>query len=134
MSCNFELVCNDVDCGTVMELVHGGHMITKSAYNYRCPNDGCDNWTTIVIAGDGNATVEEPVADDTEAARLAGYVRRVSRFDLSVNLSMEAVQSMKTYKCSEGNTWLPLSINLDRLGKVLNGERVITTIVQRGDE
>ena len=131
---NFELVCNDEKCGTIMELIHGGHMIKNSAYNYRCPNEWCDNWVTIVIEGD-ITTVEEPIVDDEETnARLAGYVRRPSRFDLSVSLSMEAVQTMRTFKCSNGIEWLPLNINLERLRMLLNGERILTTIVQRGDE
>ena len=131
---NFELICNDEDCGTVMKLVHGGHMIENSAYNYCCPNDECDNWTTIVIEGD-TTTVEEPIVDDEETnARLAGYVRKASRFDLSVCLSTEAIQTMRTFKCSNGFEWLPLNINLQRLAMILSGERYLTTIVQRGDE
>ena len=109
-------------------------MITNSLYHYSCPNEGCDNITSILIQGD-TTTVEKPLVDDEETnAKLAGYVRRPSRFDLGVSLSMEAVQSMRTFKCSEGNEWLPLNINLERLKMVLNGERILTTIVQRGDE
>ena len=49
---NYELICNNEDCGTVMKLVHGGHMVKKSIYHYCCPNDECDIWTSIEIEGD----------------------------------------------------------------------------------
>ena len=48
---NYELICNNC-AGTVMKLGHGGHMVKISIYHYCCPNDDCDNWTSIEIEGD----------------------------------------------------------------------------------
>lgn len=55
---NYELICNNKDCGAVMKLVHGGHMTKKSIYHYCCPNDECDNWTSIEIEGDDATEIE----------------------------------------------------------------------------
>jgi len=67
---------------------------------------------------------------------LAGYVRK-SNLDgasIKVSISVDAFNDCISYTSSDGIKFVALEINLSQLNKVLNGERNLTTIVQRGEE
>lgn len=64
---------------------------------------------------------------------LAGYVRRSGGL-VKVSIAVHAFNDCVSYTSSEGFDFVALEIDLKRLQKVINGERNITTIIQRGDE
>lgn len=67
---------------------------------------------------------------------LAGYVRRsnMNHALIKVSISVDAFNDCISYTSSDGIEFVALEIDLSQLNKVLNGERNLTTIVQRGDE
>tara|TARA_R100000406_G_scaffold23452_2_gene14892 strand:+ start:3928 stop:4167 length:240 start_codon:yes stop_codon:yes gene_type:complete len=64
---------------------------------------------------------------------LAGYVRRHGGL-IKVSISVDAFNDCISYTSSDGIEFVALDINLKQLHKVINGERNLTTIIQRGDE
>ena len=60
-----------------------------------------------------------------------GYVRRSNAGGaIKVSIKSDAFSDCETYVTSDGQKYVPLVISLNALNKVLNGERVVTTISQ----
>ena len=49
---------------------------------------------------------------------------------IKVSINSDALSDCNTYVTSDGQEYIPLVISLNALNKVLNGERVVTTISQ----
>ena len=49
---------------------------------------------------------------------------------IKVSINSDAFSDCETYVTSDGQEYVPLVISLNALNKVLNGERVVTTISQ----
>ena len=65
-------------------------------------------------------------------SQLVGYVRRshLGRNTIKVSINVDSFKNCKTYTTSDGQTYVALEISLNSLNKVLEGERVVTTISQ----
>ena len=50
-----------------------------------------------------------------------------------MSINSDAFSDCETYVTSDGQEYVPLVISLNALNKVLNGERVVTTISQIND-
>ena len=62
---------------------------------------------------------------------LVGYARRANNGgQVKLSINANAFQNCQTYTTSDGQTYVPLQINLQALEKILRGERAVTTIVQ----
>lgn len=63
---------------------------------------------------------------------LAGYVRRQGD-TIRVSINVDAFNNCVAYTTPDGQSFVALEISHRSLKKVISGERVVTTIVQRGD-
>lgn len=67
-------------------------------------------------------------------SQLVGYVRRSNAGgEIKVSINVDAFKDCETYTTSDGQQYVSLRINLNALNKVLQGERVVTTIVQNNE-
>lgn len=64
---------------------------------------------------------------------LVGYVRRLGD-TIRVSINVDAFNDCVAYTTPDGQSYVALEISHRSLKKVIIGERVVTTIVQRGDE
>jgi hypothetical protein len=65
---------------------------------------------------------------------LVGYVRKSNAGGaLKVSINTSAFGDCATYVTSDGQAYVPLVISLNALGKVLSGERAVTTLSQLQD-
>lgn len=65
---------------------------------------------------------------------LVGYVRMANAGgQIKVSINVKAFEDCKTYTTSDGQVYVPLIILQNTLTKVLEGERVVTTIFQQVD-
>ena len=65
---------------------------------------------------------------------LIGYVRRSNAgTQIKISINTKAFAEAETYETSTGESYVPLTINLSTLQRVINGERAVTTVVQEGD-
>ena len=73
--------------------------------------------------------------DDVESkTNLVGYVRKSNAGGaVKVSINTEAFTECETYVTSDGQEYVPLIISVNALNKVLDGERVVTTISQMID-
>lgn len=62
---------------------------------------------------------------------LAGYVRRSGAL-IKVSISVDAFNDCVSYTSGDGIEFVALDIDLKRLHAIINGERNLTTIIQRG--
>ena len=63
-----------------------------------------------------------------------GYVRKSNAgAALKVSINTSAFSDCSTYVTSDGQAYVPLVISLNALGKVLSGERAVTTLSQLQD-
>tara|TARA_R110000765_G_scaffold147233_2_gene249681 strand:+ start:139 stop:360 length:222 start_codon:yes stop_codon:yes gene_type:complete len=66
---------------------------------------------------------------------LVGYVRKSNSYPtLRLSINLRALEDCKTYTTSDGQTYIQLEIDIRRIQTVINGERAITIITQKGDE
>ena len=66
---------------------------------------------------------------------LVGYVRKSnSHSAIRLSVNVKALGDCKTYTTSDGQIYIPLEIGINQIQKVLNGERAVTIITQKGDE
>lgn len=65
--------------------------------------------------------------------KLVGYVRRRQDKSIKVSINWDALQDCETYTTSDGQVYYYLTIDGGRLDKLLEGERVVTTIFQKID-
>ena len=78
-----------------------------------------------------NSKPEKPMNDEESKSNLVGYVRRSNAGGaIKVSINSDAFSDCETYVTSDGQEYVPLVISLNALHKVLNGERVVTTISQ----
>ena len=78
-----------------------------------------------------NSKQEKEVNDNEQKSNLVGYVRRSNAGGaIKVSINSDAFSDCETYVTSDGQEYVPLVISLNALNKVLNGERVVTTISQ----
>lgn len=78
-----------------------------------------------------NSKTENNMNDNEQKSNLVGYVRRSNAGGaIKVSINSDAFSDCETYVTSDGQQYVPLVISLNALNKVLNGERVVTTISQ----
>ncbi len=72
--------------------------------------------------------------DEENKTNLVGYVRKSNAGGaVKVSINTEAFTECETYVTSDGQEYVPLIISINALNKVLDGERVVTTISQMID-
>ena len=77
---------------------------------------------------------ENEMNENEPKSNLVGYVRRSNAGGaIKVSINSDAFSDCETYVTSDGQEYVPLVISLNALNKVLNGERVVTTIRQIQD-
>ena len=77
---------------------------------------------------------ENEMNENEPKSNLVGYVRRSNAGGaIKVSINSDAFSDCETYVTSDGQEYVPLVISLNALNKVLNGERVVTTISQIQD-
>ena len=77
---------------------------------------------------------ENEMSENEPKSNLVGYVRRSNAGGaIKVSINSDAFSDCETYVTSDGQEYVPLVISLNALYKVLNGERVVTTISQIQD-
>ena len=77
---------------------------------------------------------ENEMNENEPKSNLVGYVRRSNAGGaIKVSINSDAFSDCETYITSDGQEYVPLVISLNALNKVLNGERVVTTISQIQD-
>lgn len=65
---------------------------------------------------------------------LIGYVRRSNAgTKVKISINTKAFAEAETYETSDGESYVPMTINLSRLQKVIDGERAVTTVCQEVD-
>ena len=80
-----------------------------------------------------NKPVNE-MSENEQKSNLVGYVRKSNAGGaIKVSINSDALSDCETYVTSDGQEYVPLVISLNALNKVLNGERVVTTISQIQD-
>ncbi|MDP6741877.1 MAG: hypothetical protein QF807_00695 [Candidatus Thalassarchaeaceae archaeon] len=78
-----------------------------------------------------NETQNENEETDEETTLLVGYVRKSNAGGaLKLSINSSAFSDCSTYSTSDGQTYVPLIINLASLRRVLDGERAVTTVSQ----
>ena len=78
-----------------------------------------------------NSKPEKEMSDNEQKSNLVGYVRKSNAGGaIKVSINSDAFSDCETYVTSDGQEYVPLVISLNSLNKVLNGERVVTTISQ----
>tara|TARA_Y100001937_G_scaffold38758_1_gene55144 strand:- start:157 stop:363 length:207 start_codon:yes stop_codon:yes gene_type:complete len=65
--------------------------------------------------------------------KFVGYVRRRADKSIKVSINWDALKDCETYTTSDGEVYCYLTIDGGRLDKLLQGERVVTTIFQEID-
>ena len=78
-----------------------------------------------------NSKPEKNMSEIENKSNLVGYVRKSNAGGaIKVSINSDALSDCSTYVTSDGQEYIPLVISLNALNKVLNGERVVTTISQ----
>ena len=90
------------------------------------------------VYGSGNMNKKNPKQEaenqDMNNNLLVGYVRKSNAGGaLKVSINTSAFGDCSTYVTSDGQAYVPLVISLNALGKVLSGERAVTTLSQLQD-
>jgi hypothetical protein len=81
-----------------------------------------------------NKQAKDMMNDVENKTNLVGYVRKSNAGGaVKVSINTEAFTECETYVTSDGQEYVPLIISVNALNKVLDGERVVTTISQMVD-
>ena len=81
-----------------------------------------------------NKPKKDMMNDEENKTNLVGYVRKSNAGGaVKVSINTEAFTECETYVTSDGQEYVPLIISINALNKVLDGERVVTTISQMID-
>lgn len=81
-----------------------------------------------------NKQAKNMMNDVENKTNLVGYVRKSNAGGaVKVSINTEAFTECETYVTSDGQEYVPLIISVNALNKVLDGERVVTTISQMID-
>ena len=79
-------------------------------------------------------TTKNEESNDMNTNLLVGYVRKSNAGGaLKGSINNSAFGDCATYVTSDGQAYVPLVISLNALGKVLSGERAVTTLSQLQD-
>ena len=90
-------------------------------------------WTVVNTMNKKNTTKNEE-SNDMNTNLLIGYVRKSNAGGaLKVSINTSAFGDCATYVTSDGQAYVPLVTSLNALGKVLSGERAVTTLSQLQD-
>lgn len=66
---------------------------------------------------------------------LVGYARKAGASGmLKLSINKQSFDKCHTYQTSDGQIYIPITLNLNELRKVLNGERAVIVISQVVDE
>ena len=83
---------------------------------------------------DKNKPAKDMMNDVENKTNLVGYVRKSNAGGaVKVSINTDAFTECETYVTSDGQEYVPLIISVNALNKVLDGERVVTTISQMID-
>ena len=75
--------------------------------------------------------MNETTENETIPSLLVGYVRRSNAGGaIKISINTNAFGDCETYTTSDGQAYVPLVISLSALRKVIDGNRVVTTISQ----
>ena len=78
-----------------------------------------------------NKPAKDMMNDVENKTNLVGYVRKSNAGGaVKVSINTDAFTECETYVTSDGQEYVPLIISVNALNKVLDGERVVTTISQ----
>ena len=81
-----------------------------------------------------NKQAKDMMNDVENKTNLVGYVRKSNAGGaVKVSINTDAFTECQTYVTSDGQEYVPLIISVNALNKVLDGERVVTTISQMVD-
>jgi len=81
-----------------------------------------------------NKQAKDMMNDVENKTNLVGYVRKSNAGGaVKVSINTEAFTECETYVTSDRQEYVPLIISVNALNKVLDGERVVTTISQMID-
>ena len=81
-----------------------------------------------------NKPAKDMMNDVENKTNLVGYVRKSNAGGaVKVSINTDAFTECETYVTSDGQEYVPLIISVNALNKVLDGERVVTTISQMQD-
>ena len=81
-----------------------------------------------------NKPAKDMMNDVENKTNLVGYVRKSNAGGaVKVSINTDAFTECETYVTSDGQEYVPLIISANALNKVLDGERVVTTISQMVD-
>ena len=81
-----------------------------------------------------NKQAKDMMNDVENKTNLVGYVRKSNAGGaVKVSINTDAFTECETYVTSDGQEYVPLIISVNALNKVLDGERVVTTISQMVD-
>ena len=81
-----------------------------------------------------NKPAKDMMNDVENKTNLVGYVRKSNAGGaVKVSINTDAFTECETYVTSDGQEYVPLIISVNALNKVLDGERVVTTISQMID-
>lgn len=65
---------------------------------------------------------------------LIGYVRKSNEGNvIKLSINTKAFAEARTYETSNGESYVPMTIDLTRLQKIIDGKRAVTCVVQEGD-
>ena len=69
------------------------------------------------------------MSEQEEVAQLVGYVRKSNAGgSIKLSINKQAFEDCEVYTTSDGQQYISLSISLQALRKVLDGERTVTTV------
>ena len=78
-----------------------------------------------------NKPTKDMMNDGENKTNLVGYVRKSNAGGaVKVSINTDAFTECETYVTGDGQEYVPLIISVNALNKVLDGERVVTTISQ----
>lgn len=67
-------------------------------------------------------------------SQLVGYVKMTNKGNgVKLSINVDAFEGCKTFTTADGEVYVPLIISANALNNVLEGERLVTTIIQHVD-
>ena len=79
-----------------------------------------------------NMTKQGTEEEELQKTNLVGYARKSNASgNLKISINKDAFEDCEFYTTSDGQSYVALSISLSAIEKVMNGERAVTTVVQK---
>ena len=70
------------------------------------------------------------MSEQEQSTLLVGYVRKSnSGGSIKLSINKQAFEDCEVYTTSDGQQYIPLTISLQALRRVIDGERAVTTII-----